>query len=120
MQEDEITLTNACADLVSLKKYEAFPLYLLRDKRSGEWVGVRECCARLGLALTDLGPDLFATWLPDPPGHDGYAVVLFYDVESMWSMAAHYNRAHLLASPNGAARSAAAPLSPPEAAPSQH
>ncbi len=96
MADDEIALCNICTDLVSLKKAEAFPLHLLQSKRPGDWVRVREVCQRLGLPSDDLTPELFATWLPDPIAHDGYAVILFYDDESKWSMAAHYNRARLL------------------------
>ena len=92
MQDEEIALFNACADLVSLKKWEAFPLHLLGSWRAGEWIGVREVCLQISVAVGDLAPDLFAAWLPDPKGHDGYAVILFYEDESKWSMAAHYNR----------------------------
>lgn len=96
MQDDEITLFNTCTDLVSLKRMEAFPLHLLGSKRPGEWIGVRAFCLQIGVAPGDLRPDLFATWLPDPLAQDAYAVILFYDDESKWSMAAHYNRGRLL------------------------
>ncbi len=96
MQGDEITLFNACTDLVSLKKSEAFPLRLLSGKRPGEWVGAREFCQHVGVPAGDLAPELFATWLPDPKAHDGYVVILFYDDESKWSMAAQYNRVRLM------------------------
>ena len=104
MQDDEITLFNTCTDLVSLEKTEAFPLNLLQRKRPGEWIGVREFSLQIGVDTGDSTPELFATWLPDPMAHDGYAVILFYDDESKWSMAAHYNRARLLGdgSPNQA------------------
>jgi hypothetical protein len=98
MQDEEIALCNACTDLVGLKKCEAFPLRLLGDKRPGEWIVVREFCLQIGVAAGDLTQELFATWLPDPKGLDGYAVIVFYDDDSKWSMAAHYNRARLLGS----------------------
>jgi hypothetical protein len=91
--DDDIALVNACADLVSLKKNEAFPARLLLGKRPGEWVRVWEFCRQLGVAFGELGTSVFATWLPDPRGDDGYAVILFYDDESGWSMTAHHNRA---------------------------
>jgi hypothetical protein len=96
MPDEEITLFNACTDLVSLKKWEAFPLHLLGSKRPGEWVGVRDSCLQVGVPPGDVEPQLFATWLPDPRAQPGYAVILFYDDESKWSMAAHYNRLRLL------------------------
>jgi hypothetical protein len=96
MQDEDMTLCNACTDLVSLKKWEAFPLRLLAGKPPGEWVGVSGFCQQIGVAANDLTPDLFVTWLPDPKAQDGYVVILFYDDESMWSMAAHYNRERLM------------------------
>jgi hypothetical protein len=97
MQDEELVLLNTCSDLVSLRKFEACPLQLLRGQ-PGEWVGVRDLCLQIGVSADNLKPDLFATWLADPMGHDGYAVVLFYDDESKWTMAAHYNRQRLLGS----------------------
>ncbi len=99
MHDEEILLFNTCADLVSLKRYEAFPLPLLGGKRPGEWVGVRELCQQSGVPAEDLSPELFAVWLPDPKAQDGYVVIVFYDDESKWSMAAHYNRGRLLGGP---------------------
>jgi hypothetical protein len=95
MEDDEIILCNICTDLVGLRKMEMFPLRLLQSKRPGEWVGVREFCLQIGVG-GDVKPDLFAAWLPDPHGADAYAVILFYDDETKWSMAAHYHRARIL------------------------
>jgi len=95
MQDEEITLFNGCTDLVSLAKWEAFPLRLLGGKRPGEWIGVHEFCQEIGVGAGQLKPELFATWLPDPTAREAYAVILFYDDESKWSMAAHYNRERL-------------------------
>ncbi len=97
MEDEELTeLNNLCADLVSMKRWEAFPVHLMDDKRGGEWVSVREFCLQIGLDTEDLKPHLFATWLPDPTGDEGLVVILFYDEESMWTMAARYNRQRLL------------------------
>jgi hypothetical protein len=99
MQDDEITLFNTCTDLVTLKKFEAFPEHLLGNRRPGEWTGVGELCRQIGVAAGDLSPSVFAVWLPDPTAHDGYVVILFYDDDSKWTLAAHYNRARLLGVP---------------------
>lgn len=97
MKDEELTqLNNACADLLSLKRWEAFPLLLLTGKREAEWVCVRELCLQAGMDAGDLKPDLFAAWLPDTAGDEGFTVIFFYDEESMWSMAARYNRQRLL------------------------
>jgi len=125
MQDDEILLVNNCTGLVSLKKKEAFPLHLLQSKRPGEWICVRDFCLQIGVAPGDLRPEVFATWLADPMAHDAYAVILFYDDESKWSMAAHYHRARLLGDespnqvlqPTGAALSASSGSMSKQAAP---
>lgn len=96
MEEEDIARLNACTDLVSLRACEGFLSFLLGSKSPGEWVPVRESCSLLGVAMNDLGEGLFAAWLSDPTAEDGYAVILFYDDETKWSMAAHYNRARLL------------------------
>jgi hypothetical protein len=125
MQDEEVVLFNACADLVTLKKYEAFPLRLLGGKRPGEWVGVRKLCEQVGVAADDLSSRVFAAWLPDPKAEDGYVVIVFYDDESKWSMAAHYNRGLLLGGaapsetpqPAGAALPASAGATSPQESP---
>lgn len=95
-EDDEIILCNTCTHLVALKKTEAFPLRLLETKRPGDWTSVREFCLQIGVTAANVTPDLYVAWLPDPKGHAEYAVILFYDDESKWSMAAHYNRARLV------------------------
>jgi hypothetical protein len=121
MQDDEITLFNACTNLVSLKKSEPFPKRLLSTKRPGEWVAVGEFCQQIGLELAEIGAGLFATWLPDPLSHDGYAIIMFYDDESKWSMAAHFNRGRILgadlASEAIKSTGAALPVSPSSTSP---
>ncbi len=124
MQDDEISMLNACSNLVSLRKTEGFVRHLLTSKRAGEWIGVRECCLQTGVAAGELGGKLFATWLPDPVGQDGYVVILFYEDESKWSMAAPYNRGRLLGGapasqvlqPTGAASPASSGSTTPHAA----
>lgn len=97
MSDDEITLFNACTDLVSLKKCEAFPRHLLLTKRPGEWVAVQEFCLQIGVVSGEVPEHVFATWLPDPKANEAYVVLTFYDDESQWSMAAQYNRERLSA-----------------------
>lgn len=97
MKAEELTHSNNfCADLVGLKRWEAFPVHLLIAKRAAEWVRVRELCLQVGLGAGEVKADLFAAWLPDPAGDEGYAVIFFYDEESMWTMSARYNRQRLL------------------------
>ena len=69
MQDDEITLCNACTDLVSLKKTEAFPLHLLGSKRlRTEWTPVRELCQTGKRGPRQFGVrTLCYTWLPGNP-----------------------------------------------------
>lgn len=97
MQDEELLLMNSCTDLVSLEKFEAFPRHLLSGRQAGEWVSVQRLCQQVGVDAGYLKSDLFVVWLADPLGNDSYAVVLFYDDESKWTMAAHYNKQRLLA-----------------------
>ena len=90
--EDLIDLNDYCSDLVGSKRWEAFPMQLLKGKPVAEWVRVRDFCLEAGLHVGDCKSDLFASWLPDPTGAEEYALILFYDEESMWTMAARYNR----------------------------
>lgn len=97
MEDEEFThLNNFCADLVSLKRGENFPVRLLIDKSAGEWIGVRELCSQIGIDAEALKPDLFAAWLPVPTGDEGHTLILFHEEESMWTMAARYSRPRLL------------------------
>ena len=96
MHDEEIALLNACTNLVTSRKAEAFPSNLFQTKGPGDWVSISDLCARIGIPSGDLTPKVFATWLPDPMSNEDYAVILFYDDESKWSLAAHYNRARLL------------------------
>ena len=96
MEEEGIRLNNFCADLVSLKACEPFVLHLLTSTRAGEWVRVEELCAALGLAANGVESELFAARLADPLGDEGYSLIVFYDNESLWTMAARYNRQRLL------------------------
>jgi hypothetical protein len=82
--------------LVTLRGTEAFPLFLLRDQPSGKWIFVEKVCKDSGIEVTGPVPEVVAAWLPDPFGDQDYAVIIFYDVESMHSFAAHYNRRRLL------------------------
>ncbi len=93
IEDEELTcLSNSCADLVTLKTREAFPVHLLTGNRAGEWIRVQQLCLQAGLDAGDVKPDLFASWLADPAGDEDYALIIFYDEESMWTMAARYNR----------------------------
>src|SRR5205807_1491537 len=87
--------TNFCADLLSMERLEAFPMQLLGGPR-GDWIAVRELCARLGIDANTIDGNLFATWLADPSGNDDYVTIIFYDADAEWTMAATYNRRRLL------------------------
>jgi hypothetical protein len=65
----------------------------------------------------ELKPELFATRLPDPTADEAYVVILFYDDESKWSMAAHYNRGRLREDASPQPIRAARPASPGSTSP---
>jgi hypothetical protein len=96
MEDEELVrLNNACADLLALKKWEGFPRHLLTGGE-GTWVNVSEICGRIGIDPGATPVDLFVTWLPEPTA-EGFAVILFYDASSSWTMTANYNRERLFA-----------------------
>lgn len=91
-------LSNLCADVVSEKWHEPLLLSLFRDTSAGEWVPLRD------LAGSDEYPaTLAASWVKTPDAE--YAMVLFFDSETLWSMHADYNLSRLL---HSNARTAAA------------
>lgn len=94
--DEAFVLLNYCTNLVASKKHEAFPCFLLTTRQAGEWVGVSKLCQQLGLDGAGLKSDLFAAWLPDPLHNEAYVVIIFYNEESKWNTAAHYNRQRLL------------------------
>ncbi len=84
---------------------------LLIGKPTGEWVRVQQLCLQAGLPADAIKADLVAAWLKDPAGDENYAIIIFYDEESMGSMAARYNRQRLLNSILAATERAADPVS---------
>ena len=95
-ESDRDRLINFCADLVTLRKTEAFPLRLLRDQGPGQWVLVNDLCQQSGINTGEATPGLVAAWLPDPSGDQEYTVIIFFDDETKQSFAAHFNRRRLL------------------------
>jgi hypothetical protein len=70
-------------------------LQLLGSRQAAKWIFVRDFCLKVGVPCGELKASVFAIWLPDPLAHDAYAVLIFYDDDTKWSMAAHYNRQRL-------------------------
>ncbi len=95
-ESDHDDLMNFCADLVTLRRTEAFPLRLLRDQGPGQWVLVNDVCQQSGITTGEGMPRLVAAWLPDPLGDEAYVVIIFFDDETKQSFAAHYNKRRLL------------------------
>jgi hypothetical protein len=96
MDEDGDDPMSFCADLLTLRKTEAFPLGLLKDREPGEWVPVKTVCQSAGIASQELRPELVSTWLPDPFGDQDFVIIIFFDDETKRSMAANYNKRLLL------------------------
>jgi hypothetical protein len=96
MDDETDRLSNLCTDLVSLRRYEPALVYLLRDRPAGSWVPVRELYAHAGQIAAPVKPQLVAAWLPSPGDDSGYAVILFLDDDTKWSLTADYNVARLL------------------------
>ena len=95
MDDESDTLSNLCADLVSLRRPESGLAYLFRQKSPGNWVSVRDLYEKAGQPNPMIKPQLTAAWLPSPCD-PGYAVILFYDDATKWSLTADYNVARIL------------------------
>lgn len=95
MDDEADILNNLCADLVSLRRLEPGLVYLFRVKTPGTWTPVRELYDRAGQPDGSIKAQLAAAWLPSPGGPD-YAVVVFFDDETKWSLTADYNLARLM------------------------
>lgn len=91
MEEETDTLSNLCADLVSLTRLGPALKHLFRTKPAGEWAAVAELYRAAG--ITDLGikPELAAAWLPSRSAAPDYAVILFCDEDLNWSTTAFYS-----------------------------
>lgn len=95
MDDETDRLSNVCADLVSLRRLEPSVVSLFRNHRAGEWVAVGDLYRKSAGASEPIKTTLHATWLPPADGDPDYAVVLFHDTDSKWSMTAEYNVARL-------------------------
>jgi hypothetical protein len=95
MDDEADTLGNLCMDLVSLRRSEPALVHLFRDTLPGAWVPVRELYERAGLAAEPIKAQLVAAWLPSPCDPD-YAVIVFFDDETKWSLTAECHAARLI------------------------
>ena len=90
------TLSNLCADLVSLKRLEPALVHLFRDHPAGAWVPVAELYALADRSTADIPVGLTVAWMASTTD-SGYGVVSFYDDDDLkWSTSAVYNVARLL------------------------
>lgn len=94
MEDEADRLNNLCTDLVSLRNLEPGIEHLLQN-RPGEWLAVADLYRVAGVALSQIKPELNATWLPSPSGAPGSVVILFCDDELQWSLTAYYNAKRL-------------------------
>ena len=88
-------LSNLCGDLVALRRLEPGLTYQLRDTPPGAWLKVRELYRRAGEENASIKEPMSVAWLPYPDEPD-FAVILFHDDETGWSMTADYNVGRLL------------------------
>jgi hypothetical protein len=84
-------LSNLCAEIVSERRWEPALLRLFQDTPAGEWVPLGELTESADSPAT-----LAASWVKTPD--TDFALVLFFDTETLWSMHADYNLARLLRS----------------------
>ena len=94
MDDEADGLSNLCTDLVSLRRLEPGLIHLFHHKLPSNWISVRELFDRAGQSDRVIKEQLAAAWLPAPHDPD-YAIVVFYDSETRWSLTAEYNIARL-------------------------
>jgi hypothetical protein len=90
------TILSFCSDLVTQKRFESFPTYVLSEGKIGEWLLVRLVCLKCGISNCDSFPELVVTWLPEPSEDPDYAVIIFFEPTSLQSLPALYNKTRLL------------------------
>jgi hypothetical protein len=95
MDDETDRLSNLCTDLVSLRRLEPALDYLFKSRPAGSWTPVYELYHRAGGAGEPIKAELNAAWLPAPGADPGYAVVVFFDDDTKWSLTAEYNAARL-------------------------
>jgi hypothetical protein len=95
MDDETDILSNVCVDLISLRRFEPGLKHFFAETSPGSWTSVRDLYERARQPQPSLESTLAVTWLPSPGGLD-YAVVLFFDASSKWSLAADYNVSRLL------------------------
>lgn len=95
MECDADIMSNVCTDLVSLRRMEPAISHLLRDHPAGVWVPVADLYAQTEVSSPTVSGELQAAWLPAPQNAN-YAVIVFFDDESKWSMTAEYDAMRLL------------------------
>src|SRR6266496_3298347 len=91
MDDESDHLSNVCTDLVSLRRLEPSVVSLFRERRAGEWAAVDDLYRKSGGSEEPVKATLHAAWLPSADGDPGYAVILFKDADTKWSMTAEYN-----------------------------
>jgi hypothetical protein len=97
MDDESDRSLDRCHDVVTERRWEPSLRHLF-GRKPGTWSSVDELLRASGEPTGSVGPDVLATWLPDPDGDPAYAVILFYDRETYSSLAAHYNAGRLLGS----------------------
>ena len=95
MECDSDFMSNVCTDLVALRRMEPALSHLLRDHHAGVWVPVADLYAQTEVPFPAIECELQAAWLP-APNDLNYAVIVFFDDESKWSMTAEYDAMRLL------------------------
>lgn len=95
MSDELDVLQELCADIVSEKRYEPALLRLFGEK-PGAWMTTKSLCEAARQPVP--GAKATVTWLP-APGEPDYAVILFFDPDSLWSTTALYNTSRLHKSP---------------------
>ncbi len=89
------TSGDLCSNILTNKACEPLLRTIMMAER-GVWLDVRDVCEQGGLSCGGVFDDLRVVWLDDNAKEDGYVVVLFASISSIWSLFAVCNRSKLL------------------------
>ncbi|MBV1776708.1 hypothetical protein KSF73_13410 [Burkholderiaceae bacterium DAT-1] len=83
-----------CVLLLEMREYEPYLLEMLCGPM-GKWQSVREILDETGFNAHAIPPSIVSTWLESPQNEEGYALIIFYDMDSGETLTAEYNVARL-------------------------
>jgi hypothetical protein len=80
-----------CTALLTKARFDPAMAALVRDRAAGAWVGVDTLYRAIEPPPVPISEELRVVWLAAPDGDPSYALVVFYESSTLWSLTAIYN-----------------------------